>query len=179
MFVNIDHISKQVEVMEKYNSDVCYNSKNVVGSTPEMGIVIQGSMIPPQPLARFTHVFDNTILQFPYLSYLLMLLKCPFTTSSVMFRTNSFRKNLTWKSKTLRTVCDGELYGDMLLKKMKVVSIPMVGALWRISKYQQTGKVETNNAYMKLRGLLYDKIDSTYPLWMRFGVYLISKLKPR
>jgi glycosyltransferase involved in cell wall biosynthesis len=178
MYVNADHISKQVEAMERTRCDVCYNNLNVVGGNIDSSVVIRGSMIPFQPLAKYTYHFDNIILKFPNLSFLLMLIKCPFTTSSVMFRTESFRQNLTWKSKTLRTVCDGELYGDMLLKKMKVVSVSHVGALWRTSKYQQTGKPETNDAYRKLRGLLYDKVDIFFPLWMRLGVLLINKIKP-
>ena len=179
MFVDPHYISHMVAAMETENADMCYCNVNLVGHTIESGFRVRSSMVPLHQLSRISYLFDNFILKFSYLSYLLMLIKCPFNTSSVMFKAEAFRKNLTWKSKTLRTVCDGELYGDMLLKKMKVTSVSHMGALWRISKYQQTGKPETNDAYRKLRGLLYDKVDASYPWWMRLGTDMIANIKPR
>lgn len=175
MFVNPDHISRQVEEMEKYNLDWCYNSKSLVGATLQTATESQTAWV-PIPIrysAKFFNIFDNLFLRFQNVCYLIAITRNPINSSSLMIRAETYHKSLTWDS-SLRSVCDGTLIGKMFLMGLKVRAIPTVGAFYRIHPGQATGKPETNRDLAAMRDRLKAEImNNSHPSWMKFIVRIL------
>lgn len=171
-FVNNNHISRQVEEMERYNLDWCYNSKSLVGNTIESSIETQTSWI-PIPIrhsAIFFNVFDNFMLSLTNVCYLIAITRNPINSSALMIRADMYYKSLTWDS-SLRTRCDGSLIGKMFLRGLKARAIPEVGAFYRIHSNQATGKQEANRDLVFMRERLCNEIkNNNHPLWMKLIV---------
>ena len=175
MFVNTDHITKQVEEMEKYNLDWCYNNINLVGRSLYDCKVSETSWV-PIPIrysARFFCRFDNLFSKFSDVCYLIAIVRNPINSSALMIRKSTYDKyGLTWNN-GMRTIGDGFLISKMFLNRLNVRAIHSVGSFYRIHPDQTTGKPETNLDLQRMRTMMYDEIENNnHPLWMK----LISKV---
>lgn len=169
MFVESDHITRQVKEMERYNLDWCYNSLNLVGEMLDASIEVQGSWIrlPIRNSSRLFCIFDNMMLNFSNVCYLIAIIGNPINSSTLMIRADTYHKSLTWDS-SLRSVCDGSLVGKMFLRGLKVRTVPTVGAFYRIHPGQATNTDASNKdlIFMKAR-LKSEIINNNHPLWMK------------
>ena len=169
-FVNKDHIRKQVEEMEKYNLDWCYNNKNRIGNDIHHSRIYETSWV-PIPIrysAKCFYVFDNLFLKFPNVCYLIAITRNPINSSAFMIRRSSYVKNnLTWDN-GLRSIADGYLISRMFLGGLKVRAVHSVGSFYRIHSGQATGKDATNKDLGKMRTRMYDEIkNGKHPAWMK------------
>jgi glycosyltransferase involved in cell wall biosynthesis len=174
-FVNTNHISKQVSVMEELNSkgmlkyEWCYNSINLVGETIATADVCQSSWV-PIPIrysAWFFYIFDNIFLKFPNVCYIIALTRNPINSSALMFRTSTYKIFLTWDS-AFRSVCDATLLGRIFLRGFPGFAIHSMGSFYRTHPAQATGKPETNVISSGVRKELFDNIRyGNHPLWMK------------
>ena len=105
--------------MEKYNLDWCYANINLMGKTLEESTISFTSWIPlPLSISRkWFYIFDNVFLKFPNLCYIMIGIRCPMNTNSVMIRADSYKKYLTWCNK-YGTCCDFTLYRKIFLNKL-------------------------------------------------------------
>jgi glycosyltransferase involved in cell wall biosynthesis len=169
-FVCRDHISRQVAVMEKYSLDWCYNSVSAVGPTIEKSVVSQTAWM-PIPIrygAWVFHIFDNLILKFPMVCYLIAGIRNPINSSALMFRTETFRSGLSWNDSGLRSVCDAALLADVFLHGLKGRAIAKMGSFYRIHEMQATGKPEANENLALIRKAIYEEtLKPEYPFWVR------------
>lgn len=171
-FVNKDHISKQVEAMERYHSDWCYNNINLIGRSI-LDSTICTTAWAPVPIrysANFFHVFDNIFLKFPRICYLIAGVRNPINSSALMFRASTM---LSWDS-DLRSVCDGTLLAKMFLARHKGYAIHSMGAFYRIHQNQATGKEPTNKIHAIVKKRIYN--NPSLPVWMKMCSLIIRRL---
>jgi len=172
-FVNVTHLERQLTEMERYNLDWCCNNINLVGSTMETSVAVVSSWfsIPVRYGANLFWVFDNLMLKFPRLCYIIAIRRNPTNSSTLMIRAETYRESLTWDFGEIRACCDGLLLGRMLLAGMKARAIHEVGAFYRIHYGQATGTPEGNAALKMMRETLCKEIlNGSYPVWMDFIV---------
>jgi glycosyltransferase involved in cell wall biosynthesis len=177
-YVKSSHISTQVKAMEQYNLDWCYNSLNRVGPSMVESAQLQTSWVPfpIQAFAWFFRIFDNFLMNFHNYCYLVSIVRNPVNFNSAMVRADVYFKHLSWQSE-LRTICDAMIEARIYNARLRGMAIPKMGALWRTSDYQQTGKPETVKAYHRLREILYDGIrsDSNSPMWMKLCAEVLRR----
>jgi len=169
MFVNSDHITRQVNEMEKYTLDWCYNNINLMGETIKDSIVCKTSWmpIPIRYSAWFFYLFDNFFLHFPNVCYIIAITRNPINSSALMFRRSTYEKYLTWDH-GLVSVCDATLLGTMFLCGLRGRAVHSTGSFYRIHTEQATGKPETTKILSKVRMILCNEIRVTpHPLWMK------------
>jgi glycosyltransferase involved in cell wall biosynthesis len=172
MFVNKDHISKQIEVMEKTNADWCYNNINLIGESINKATVCNTAWT-PTPIrysANLFYILDNIFLKFPHICYLIAGVRNPINSSALMFRASTM---LSWDS-DLRSVCDGTLLAKMFLVGHKGRAIHSMGAFYRIHPDQATGKDPTNKIHMVVKQRIYN--NSSLPTWMKICSYFIRRI---
>lgn len=170
MFVAANHIGIQVDEMERYDLDWCYNSRNLVGETLDNAIETQTTWvpIPIRYTANIFHIFDNIALLFPNVCYLIAIKRNPINSSALMIRAQVYHAFLSWDGSGLRSICDASLIGKMFLNKLRVRAIPMIGAFYRIHPNQATGKSETNRDFnMAMEQLCNEIINNNHPWWMK------------
>lgn len=175
MFVKDDHITRQVKEMEKTNADWCYNNINLVGKTLDASIEVQGSWIhiPIRNSSKLFCIFDNTMLKFQNICYLITIMGNPINSSTLMIRANTYSKLLSWDS-NLRSCCDGMLIGKMFLCGLKARAIPTIGSFYRIHSGQATNTEASNRDLFFVRSRLKNEIiNNNHPLWMKIIVRLI------
>lgn len=129
-YIDPEHISKQVKYMEEHTLDWSYDGIMRVGPVPRISTVVNTNW--------FGHfIFDNLLLDLaPKFCCLLMIRRNPVNSSSMMIRTEAFRKyNLSWCPK-IRSVCDGYLIADMLLKGLRGGAMSNGGVFYRIHPEQ-------------------------------------------
>ena len=172
MFVNHNHISIQVEEMERYGIDWCYNNRNLVGCDVLTSTETQTPWvpIPVRYSAKFFSVFDNLFLSFPNICCIIAIVRNPINSSAMMIRSVTYHKMLSWDSH-LRSICDGSLIYTMLLAGLKCRAIPTAGVFYRTHPGQATGKKETNFDLEEARWAVRDEIkNNEHPLWMKLAV---------
>ena len=177
-FVLRDHISHQVAVMEKYSLDWCYHSISAVGPTIEKSVISQTAWmpIPIRYSAKVFHIFDNIFLKFPMICYLIAGIRNPINSSALMFRTETFRRYLSWDKTGLRSCCDGSLLANVLLNHLKGMAINKPGSFYRVHPEQATGQPRTNKDLQRMRELIYEETSKKeYPLWLRVCSILIRR----
>jgi len=178
MFVNTNHITKQVEEMEKYNLDWCYNNINLVGRSLYDCKISETSWV-PIPIrysARFFYRFDNLFLKFSDVCYLIAIVRNPINSSALMIRKSTYDKyRLTWDN-GYRTCGDSTLIADMFLHGLKVHAIHSIGSFYRIHPDQSTGKPDTNRDYKMIRECLYNEIkNNNNSLWIKITLQVIKR----
>jgi len=171
-FVNKDHISKQVDAMEKTNADWCYNNINLIGESINKATVCTTSWtpIPIRYSVNIFYIFDNIFLKFPRICYLIAGVRNPINSSALMFRASTM---LSWDS-DLRSVCDGTLLAKMFLAGHKGCAIHSMGAFYRIHPDQATGKEPTNKIHMVVKKRIYN--NPSLPTWMKICSCIIKRL---
>lgn len=147
VYIDPDHIAKQVKYMEEHTLDWSYDGTRRVGPAPRISTVINTKW-----LGHF--IFDNLLLEFlPKFCCLLMIRRNPVNASSMMILTEAFRKhNLSWCPKE-RSVCDGYLIADMLLKGLRGGAMTNGGVFYRIHPGQISNTVlhkDMNNKFRKV-----------------------------
>lgn len=171
IFVNKNHLSIQVEVMEKINADWCYNNINLMGQNIDNSVVCTTAWI-PIPIkysAKLFYVFDNIFLKFPRICYLIAGVRNPINSSALMFRASTM---LSWDS-DLRSVCDGMLLAKMFLAGHRGVAIHSMGAFYRIHPDQATGKEPTNKTHEIVKKRIYN--NPLLPMWMKICSWIIRR----
>jgi hypothetical protein len=161
-FVNPTHISRQVDEMERYDLDWCYNSLNHMGESDLSAKPVQSKWF-------LTHHLDSVMLNFPNICYLIAGLRNPVNSSAMMIRAETYRTNrdISWDL-GFRSVCDALLIANLLIKKKRVRAIPEIGSFYRIHPAQATGKPETNKVAEQVRCWIYDETQlPEYPFWLR------------
>ena len=171
-FVNKDHISKQVDAMEKTNADWCYNNINLIGESINKATVCTTSWTPIsiRYSANVFYILDNIFLKFPRICYLIAGVRNPINSSALMFRASTM---LSWDS-DLRSVCDGTLLAKMFLAGHKGYAIHSMGAFYRIHPDQATGKEPTNKIHMVVKKRIYN--NPSLSLWMKICSIIIKRL---
>jgi glycosyltransferase involved in cell wall biosynthesis len=151
MLTNPYQLFKQAAIMKQHNLDWCYCSINEVGeSVDDFQIVHTKWLLHP--------VFDNLVLAFPKLCALLITMRNPVNASSLMIKTDSFRKhNLSWYPKE-RSVCDGYLIVDMLLKGLRGRAIRCCGAFYRIHAGQVSNTEIHKESHKRFNRMVYKRI---------------------
>jgi glycosyltransferase involved in cell wall biosynthesis len=178
MFVNSDHISRQVDEMEMYDLDWCYNNRNLVGETIQDAVVCNTAWlpIPIRYSANISHIFDNVLLKhFPSVCYLIAMTRNPINSSALMIRKAVHSTNgKRWDGSGLRSVCDAWLIANLLLSGAKVRAIHSIGSFYRIHDGQATGKPNTNADAIQMRHVLYKRIlAENPPAWMKLCVEVL------
>jgi len=175
-FVNTDHITRQVKEMEQTNADWCYNSKNMIGGNIDTAVEAQTAwcFIPIRKSANLFYVFDNTFLKFKNLCYLMLIIRNPINSSTLMIRADAYHKMLSWDS-SLRSCCDGLIISKMFLCGLKGRSIHSMGVFYRIHPGQATNTESASRdlIFMKVR-LKNEIINNVYPTWMKIFVRCLS-----
>jgi glycosyltransferase involved in cell wall biosynthesis len=129
MFINQNHISSLVQIMETHHLDWCYTTINKTGRVEEESLPVQSKWF-------LHHALDNFMLNFPRLCCLMMMYRNPVNSSAMLIRTESFRKyNLSWYPET-RSVCDGYLLADIFLKGLKGMAIHSCDVFYRVHDNQ-------------------------------------------
>ncbi len=171
-FVNTNHLSIQVERMEKTNADFCYNNINLMGQSIENSVVCNTAWmpIPIRYSANLFYIFDNIFLKVPHICYLLAGVRNPINSSALMFRASTM---LSWDS-DLRSVCDGIMLSKMFLAGHRGIAIHSIGAFYRIHPDQATGKEPTNNTHEIVKRRIYNNKD--LPTWMKICSWVIKRL---
>jgi glycosyltransferase involved in cell wall biosynthesis len=171
-FVNKDHISKQVDAMEKTNADWCYNNINLIGESINKATVCTTSWtpIPNRYSVNIFYIFDNIFLKFPRICYLIAGVRTPINSSALMFRASTM---LSWDS-DLRSVCDGTLLAKMFFAGHKGCAIHSMGAFYRIHPDQATEKEPTNKIHMVVKQRIYN--NPLLPMWMKACSLIIKRL---
>jgi len=141
-FVERDHISRQVQEMEKTTADWCYNSRYLMGETIERAGVVESAWFIPHGF-RGASALDNLFLKFPRLCLRISKYKNPTNSSTFMIRKSTFdEQHLTWKPNKLRTRCDGMILGQMLAKRLKGRALPEIGCFYRVHPKQASHTTE-------------------------------------
>jgi glycosyltransferase involved in cell wall biosynthesis len=169
-FVNPALISRQVYAMERYNLDFCYNSSRLQGLTIDLSKRITPVLlpIPPRWSRGWMGRFDNFLLNFPNLCYLITAWKNPINSSALMVRAQTYRTKLTWDGTGLRSCCDSALIADMFLNKLKGRSLPGLGSFYRTHLAQATGTPAATYDLKCIRKHIYHEgMAENRPFWMR------------
>lgn len=184
MFVKSEHISIQVAEMEKYNLDWCYNNINLIGRSLKTARISKTAWLSPpiRYFANLFYIFDNILLKFHNICYLLIGIRNPINSSAMMMKATIFKNPLPWLSISwdnyLRSVCDGSLIAKMFLMKYKVRAIHSIGAFYRIHPQQATGKPETTKDLLEVKQQIYKEIINSslpYPLWMKIAAQIMVR----
>lgn len=178
MFVNPDHISRQVNEMVTYDLDWCYNNRNLVGKTTQDAVVCNTAWL-PVPIrysANVFHIFDNVLLKhFPNVCYLIAITRNPINSSALMIKKGVHTAHgKRWDGSGLHSVCDAWLIGNLLLSGAKARAIHSIGSFYRIHDGQATGKSNTNADAIQMRHVLYKRLLAENPsVWIKFCVEVL------
>lgn len=178
MFADRYHLSRQVIEMETNLLDFCYNSLRLQGESLERSERKCPVLLPvPVKLSReWMHIFDNVLLHFPNVCYLITAWNNPINSSSLMIRNSTYQDKLTWDGSGLRSCCDTALIAKMFLKNLKGKAIHEFGSLYRIHTSQATGTTAASYDLRCIQKQIYHEGESDdKPLWMR----AYSKIKMR
>jgi hypothetical protein len=128
--------------------------------------------------ANILQLFDNTILKFPRIAFLMMFLRGnPVNSSTLMFNRSSYMNNEQWSNQH-RTDCDGLLLFKSLLKGLRGVAIFEIGALYRTHPNQMSYNPDYLVETKVIRKEVIDEaINGDYPLWLRLICKCIRKFK--
>lgn len=172
VFVNKDHLSEQIKIMEKTNSDWCYNNINLIGKNINESKIYTTAWapIPIRFSANFFYILDNIFLKFPRICYLIAGVRNPINSSALMFRASSM---LSWDN-NLRSVCDGTLLAKMFLMKQRGYAIHTIGAFYRIHPNQSTGQESTSKIHILVKKNIYN--NPSLPCWMKICSWFIRRL---
>ena len=166
-FINPHLISEQVETMERYQLDWCYNNINTFGKSIENSTEVYTSWM-PLPLRfspRWFWIFDNIILKFPNICYLMISIRNPINTNSFMVRASSYKKYLSWNNE-FGTYCDHSLYMKLFLNRLKGCAIHSIGSFWRVHENQNTQSKYGKIVLHQLRMDMYLN-KQQFPIWMK------------
>lgn len=143
VLVNDDYIKDAVKTLESTGADWCYASIFLEGKDVNTSKVVFSKW--------FVHTyFDNIFLMFPPLCELLLHVRNPVNSGTLMIRMDTFRKKqLSWSCQGNRAVCDGALLSDMMYKGLYGVSLPVLGTLYRTHLEQITNTREFQDAHDK------------------------------
>jgi len=181
VFVSSHHLTRQVVEMKLHNLDWCYNSKSVVGEFVEKSPCCQTAWF-PLPIrysANWLYVFDNFLLKFQDLCYVLFVTKCnPINSSAMMIRKSAYDKLLVKWDNGVRSVCDMELVATMLLAHLKVRAIPEVGSFYRIHPSQASNTIASQEHFILIKARLQNRVLTRwyFPFWMKLGIKLMRLL---
>lgn len=142
-----DCISEVVEAMERMDLDWCYNSIFITGKRIDVAkpIFTKWLALP---------IFDNLILQMPWLCKIILKHRNPINSSTMMIRMDTFRKeHLQWSRSGPRGVCDGVIIYDMLTKGLKGFSLHTLGAFYRDHDGQISKTKEFGEEYDKFKSV--------------------------
>jgi len=176
-FVNNTHISEQVKLMETSGKDWCYNQSNLVGEwlygCKEKIAFWFPTRSSDEDSLKFLRVFDNFILNHPYIALLICLRgRNPVNSSTLMIRRSCY-EDVKW-CKEYRTDCDGMIIMRMLLKGKVGVSDPHVGAFYRIHPGQGSYNPKYLNEVQNIRTRIKSTIAyGDYPQWLKIMTRLI------
>jgi len=182
MYGSTGHISKQVRVMEKSGADWCYNSCNNVLEMAAMKQYEIDSFILPVP-TRFCHkafqIFDNLILKHPFISFIIISIKNPVNSSTLMIRKESYVKlKGGWKSGKHRTDCDGLLILKMCLAGFRGCAVKDIGCIYRIHENQGSNAADYQKTIRDIRKELYENaISGDYPVWLKAASKILRRVK--
>lgn len=174
-WVSKDHITSQIKVMEKTGADFCYNRYNSVGETPVNSREYHTYLFPLK--YRNAHEcifgrFDNWILKHPRFTLAIHMKRNPINSSALMFRAASYQSARI--STKLRTSWDTVILSRMYLKKMIGISIPKIGAFYRIhpsqGSYSPIYMEELKEIY---RELSKNVLQGEYPFWLKVYMRLL------
>ena len=181
MYANINKIKNQVNIMEKTNTDWSYNSINCIGETLKTSIILNYFWMPiPHKFGNklFLIYFNNIILKFPYFAFLMLFFRNPVNSSTLMFKRSSYMKSEKWSSGKRRTDCDGLLLYNLFLKRFKCISIQELGSFYRIHSNQMSYNPKyIIDIYENKREVINKVLNEDYPLWLKFAVKIIRKIK--
>ena len=183
VYIDPEHISRQVREMERHNLDWCYNSCNLRGETLQTATKAKAAWLTP-PVRHAAHIFrylDNVILMYPRICYLLSGIRNPVNSSTMMIRMKTYKnKKLSWNPWDLKSVCDGGLIATMFLNGLKCRAIPECDAFYRIHKDQISNKPINSIAMKDLVNNMYsDTVLRDQPIWMKISANLIKSYLTR
>lgn len=143
VLVNRDYLMEAVQTLESTKADWCYASQFLAGeNTFDAKLVCSKWFI--------SDMLDNIFLMFPPLCELLLHVRNPVNSGTLMIRMDTFRKKqLSWSCQGNRAVCDGALLSDMMYKGLYGVSLPVLGTLYRTHLEQITNTREFQDAHDK------------------------------
>jgi glycosyltransferase involved in cell wall biosynthesis len=172
----------QVECMQRTGADWSYNSINCVGTSLHDSKLVESIWlslpIPSRYGIRFLRKFDNIILQYPRIAFLLMLGKGnPINSSTLMFRKSSYMKYEQW-SDSHRTDCDGLLLFKSLLKGTRGVAVHSIGSLYRTHPGQMSYNPKYIHEMKVIRTNIYNDImKGDYPWWLKVSMKFVKKFR--
>ena len=183
MWINIHKLKHQVQIMKDTGADWSYNAINCIGNSLFDNKVVKSywMSVPTRygyKFAPLLQLFDNFILGFPRIAFLMMLLRGnPVNSSTLMFKRSSYMNNEQW-SNTHRTDCDGLLLFKSLLKGLRGVAIFEMGALYRTHAGQMSFNPDYITEMKVIRKEIVDEIiNQDYPIWLRFIMKSIKRYK--
>lgn len=176
MFIRDDHIAEQVNIMEHSGADFCYNSLNVhTGDETTLDVQSYWLPIPRRWMVPGLHRFDNLILSFPYLTFILITLRNPVNSSTLMVRSRSYSYYRTHWSDIERTDCDQLLIMDMLLKRFHGIAIHTSGVYYRVHSNQGSADPNYESIVRKhRREKKKEVLNGKYPFWMKLLIRLMD-----
>jgi glycosyltransferase involved in cell wall biosynthesis len=183
VWVNKDKVKNQVKLMQKTGADWSYNSINCTGIsvTDNKRVDSYWLSIPTrfgQNISSLLQMFDNTILRFPRLAFVFMVVRGnPVNSSTLMFKRDSYFNNEQWSDKH-RTDCDGLLIYKSLLKGLRGIAVKEMGALYRIHPEQMSynPKYLAESKLIK-SNIIEEVINKNHPLWLKIVMRLVRRFK--
>jgi len=171
-YINQYKIENQVQIMEDNLADWSYNSINLDAYDNDLDnlhtITFMWLPIPMIFSNKKLQIFDNIILKFPYITFLLMCLRNPVNSSTLMIRKSSYMKALKWDDCKYRTDCDGFLLFNFFLQRYKCIAIAEVGSFYRRHPDQASYNKEYPVICFKIKlDALKKVIEGNYPLWFK------------
>jgi glycosyltransferase involved in cell wall biosynthesis len=177
-------LGKQLLVMEITNADFSYFTSNYVGTSLDNAKIVESHWISIP--SRYSYklnvifgLFDNIILRFPRLVFMIMIIRGnPINSSTLMFKKSSYMKIGGW-TEEYRTDCDGMLLFRSLLSglKGKAINEP-VASLYRVHDGQTTNNPLYSKEMKLIRNKMIDEsLGKNQPLWFRSIMKVIKKFK--
>lgn len=180
MYASYDKIKQQVEWMQRTNADWSYNSINLIGESINNSKRVESIWLafPIRYSFPILKKFDNIVLKFPRVAFLLMIGRGnPINSSTLMFRKSSYLKYEQW-SDNHRTDCDGLLLFKSLLKCTRGIAVPELGSLYRIHPGQMSYNPKYIHEMKVIRTNIYTEImRGKYPAWLKIGMKLIKRFR--
>lgn len=172
MYINQYKIEHQVKIMEDNITDWSYNSINLDADNGDLNnlrtVIFMWLPIPMYFSNKRLQIFDNIVLKFPYIAFLLMCLRNPVNSSTLMIRKSSYMKALKWDDCKHRTDCDGFLLFNFFLKRYKCIAIAEVGSFYRRHPNQASYNIEYPIVCFENKlDALKKVIEGEYPLWFK------------
>lgn len=168
MFINRDHIEKQVKVLKETGADWCFNTVNRSGTGKHLSRVTTSYLLPVPCRWGITNlrVFDNWILRHPNVALVCVLLRNTINASAMMITQRAYGK-VSWRFNE-RTNCDFLFVVDILKSGLRGVAIHEPGAFYRQHPSQGTNRPEFDSVNKRHHQLVKTMImKGRYPWWMK------------